>query len=91
VDWHRGDGLKLENYPQRCWQTVSSPWSRELPVRSNMAQGAWWDRDDGNRSPCRSILRSGFSAFGSQNCVHLQWKNIPAKVTAVNPSQWAST
>src|ERR1700733_11248901 len=47
VDGVAADGLKLKNYPKRLLQTVSLTWARELPEGSTMAQGTWWDRDDG--------------------------------------------
>ena len=47
VDGTAADGLKLKNYPQRLLQTVSLTWSNALPEGSTMAQGTWWDRDDG--------------------------------------------
>jgi len=47
VDGTAAEGLKLKNYPQRLLQTVSLTWSRELPEGSTMAQGTWWDKDDG--------------------------------------------
>jgi len=47
VDGTAADGLKLKNYPKRLLQTVSLTWSNALPEGSTMAQGTWWDRDDG--------------------------------------------
>jgi putative ABC transport system permease protein len=47
VDGVAADGLKLKNYPKRLLQTVSLTWSQALPAGSNLAQGTWWDKDDG--------------------------------------------
>jgi putative ABC transport system permease protein len=47
VDGVAADGLKLKNYPKRLLQTVSLTWSQALPEGSTLAQGTWWDKDDG--------------------------------------------
>jgi putative ABC transport system permease protein len=47
IDGTAADGLKLKNYPKRLLQTVSLTWSNALPEGSTMAQGTWWDKDDG--------------------------------------------
>jgi putative ABC transport system permease protein len=47
VDGVAADGLQLKNYPKRLLQTVSLTWSQALPAGSTLAQGTWWDKDDG--------------------------------------------
>jgi putative ABC transport system permease protein len=47
VDGVAADGLKLKNYPKRLLQTVSLTFSQALPEGSTIAQGTWWDKDDG--------------------------------------------
>src|SRR5271156_926518 len=84
VDGTAADGLKLKNYPKRLLQTVSLTWSRELPVGSNMAQGAWWDRDDGQSLAVTEHIAQRLNLhLGSQIVFTSNGKTIPAKVTAV--------
>src|SRR5271170_7192604 len=84
VDGTAADGLKLKNYPQRLLQTVSLTWSRELPVGSNMAQGSWWDKDDGQSlAVTEHIAQRLHLHLGSQIVFTSNGRTIPAKVTAV--------
>ena len=89
VDGTAADGLKLKNYPQRLLQTVSLTWSRELPVGSNMAQGAWWDRDDGQSlAVSEHIAQRLHLASRFANCLHFQRKNHSRQSHRGHPSQW---
>src|SRR5580692_9029395 len=84
IDGTAADGLKLKNYPQRLLQTVSLTWSRELPVGSNMAQGAWRDMDDGQSlAVSEHIAQRLHLHLGSHIVFTSNGKTIPAKVIAV--------
>jgi putative ABC transport system permease protein len=84
VDGTAADGLKLKNYPKRLLQTVSLTWSRTLPVGSNMAQGSWWDRDDGQSLAVTEHIAQRLQLhLGSQVVFTSNGRTIPARVTAV--------
>ena len=84
VDGTEAEGLKLKNYPKRLLQTVSLTWSRALPEGSTLAQGTWWDEDDG-----RSLVITQHIAdrlhlhLGSRLVFTSNGKTIQASVVAI--------
>src|SRR3984957_19260863 len=84
VDGTAADGLKLKNYPKRLLQTVSLTWSAGLPVGATMAQGTWWDRDDGQSlAVSEHIAQRLHLHLGSHIVFTSNGKTIQANVFAV--------
>jgi putative ABC transport system permease protein len=84
VDGVAADGLKLKNYPKRLLQTVSLTWSQALPDGSNLAQGTWWDKDDGQSLVITEHIAERLHLhLGSHIVFTSNGRTIPATVTAV--------
>ena len=84
VDGVAADGLKLKNYPKRLLQTVSLTWSQALPEGSNLAQGTWWDKDDGQSLVITEHIAERLHLrLGSHIVFTSNGRTIQATVTAI--------
>jgi putative ABC transport system permease protein len=84
VDGVAADGLKLKNYPKRLLQTVSLTWSQALPAGSNLAQGTWWDKDDGQSLVITEHIAERLHLrLGSHIVFTSNGRTIQATVTAI--------
>ncbi len=84
VDGTAAEGLKLKNYPKRLLQTVSLTWSRDLPTGSSMAQGTWWDKDDGQSLVVTEHIAQRLHLhLGSHIVFTSNGKTIQANVVAI--------
>jgi putative ABC transport system permease protein len=84
VDGVAADGLKLKNYPKRLLQTVSLTWSQALPAGSSLAQGTWWDKDDGQSLVITEHIAERLHLrLGSHIVFTSNGRTIPATVAAI--------
>jgi putative ABC transport system permease protein len=84
VDGVAADGLKLKNYPKRLLQTVSLTWSQALPEGSTLAQGTWWDKDDGQSLVITEHIAERLHLrLGSHIVFTSNGRTIQATVTAI--------
>lgn len=84
VDGVAADGLKLKNYPKRLLQTVSLTWSQALPEGSTLAQGTWWDKDDGQSLIITEHIAERLHLrLGSHIVFTSNGRTIQATVTAI--------
>jgi putative ABC transport system permease protein len=84
VDGTAAEGLKLQNFPRRLLQTVVLTWSSGLPEGSTLAQGTWWDKDDGRSLAVTEHIADRLHLhLGSQLVLVSNGRTIQAKVVAI--------
>jgi putative ABC transport system permease protein len=84
VDGTAAEGLRLKNYPKRLLQSVPLTWSNVLPVGSTMAQGTWWDKDDGQSLAVSERIAQRLQLhLGSRIVFASNGRTIQANVVAV--------